>query len=75
MLADVTIRQFQSTDAASVIALWQRTLPSPQPWNDPSRAICRKRNQMDDLFFVGDLDGTVIATVLMVLDWRMALEL
>ncbi len=63
MTADLTVRQFLSSDADSVVSLWEEALPSSQPWNDPKQAICRKRHRNDDLFFVGEEDGRIVATV------------
>ena len=53
MIDELQIRQFQASDVDAVTALWQESLPSTQPWNDPQRVICRKRNQKDQFFFVG----------------------
>ncbi len=64
MTANVTVRKFESSDADSVIALWNKVLPSSQPWNEPQAVICRKLNVNDGLFFVGEQDGQVVATVL-----------
>ncbi len=64
MTVDITVRKFASPDADNVIALWNKTLPSSQPWNDPKTVICRKVHVNDGLFFVGEQDGQVIATVL-----------
>jgi len=64
MTSDVTIRKFETGDADSVIALWHEALPSSQRWNEPKTVICRKLSANDGLFFVGQRDGQVIATVL-----------
>ena len=64
MSVDISVRKFASSDAESVIALWSDALPSSQPWNEPRTIICRKLHQKDGLFFVGEQDGQVIATVL-----------
>jgi RimJ/RimL family protein N-acetyltransferase len=64
MNANLTVRKFESSDADSVIALWNKALPSSQPWNEPTTVICRKLNLNDGLFFVGKQDGQVVATVL-----------
>jgi RimJ/RimL family protein N-acetyltransferase len=64
MTSDLTVRKFEASDAESVIALWSDALPSSQPWNQPRTIICRKLHQKDGLFFVGEQDGQVIATVL-----------
>ncbi|MCA9121390.1 MAG: hypothetical protein H6822_07765 [Planctomycetaceae bacterium] len=62
MIDSVNIRQFAAHDVENVTALWEKTLPSSQPWNDPKAVICRKLNVKDDLFFVDDLAGEIIAT-------------
>lgn len=64
MTAEITVRKFESTDADSVIALWNKALPSAQPWNEPKTVICRKLNANDGLLFVGEQEGQVIATVM-----------
>ena len=64
MTAHVTVRPFQSSDADEVMSLWEESLPSSRPWNDPLQVICRKRHQNDDLFLVGVQDRRVVATVL-----------
>ena len=64
MTAVVTVRKFESSDTDSVIALWNKALPSSQPWNEPQDVICRKLNVNDGLFFVGEQDGQILATVL-----------
>ena len=64
MPVDLTVRNFESSDAEGVIALWNQALPDSQPWNDPQDVICRKLNVNDGLFFVGEQDRQVIATVL-----------
>lgn len=64
MTSDLTVRKFEASDADTVVALWKTALPSSQPWNDPKTVICRKLNVTDGLFFVGEQDGRVIATVL-----------
>lgn len=50
MTADFSIREFESLDADNVIALWNRSLPSQQPWNEPIDVIFRKINFNDGLF-------------------------
>ncbi|MCA9073379.1 MAG: GNAT family acetyltransferase, partial [Planctomycetaceae bacterium] len=64
MTADLTIRKFASSDSGDVIGLWDKVLPSSQPWNEPTWVICRKLSLNDGLFLVGEQNGEVIATVL-----------
>lgn len=64
MPLNLAVRPFQSSDADAVVSLWEETLPSSQPWNDPKQVICRKQNHNDDLLFVGEQDGRIVATVI-----------
>ena len=64
MSAEFTVRKFESPDADSVIAIRNKALPSSQPWNPPKDVICRKLNENDGLFFLGEQDRQIIATVL-----------
>jgi len=64
MTADFIVRPFETSDLESVTSLWERTLPSAQPWNEPSRVIHRKLAAADGLFLVGGLGQQVIATVM-----------
>lgn len=63
-MAELTIRQYSENDRDDVVTLWNDALPSSAPWNDPDTIIRRKRKCDDGLFFVGELSGRVIATVL-----------
>lgn len=56
------IRCYQTNDEPAVISLWQRCNLT-RPWNDPKRDIRRKLADSPELFFVGELDGSIIATV------------
>ena len=57
------IRPFEAADRAAVIALWQ-ACGLTRPWNDPSRDIDRKLRVQPELFLVGDVDGSVVATLM-----------
>jgi ribosomal protein S18 acetylase RimI-like enzyme len=57
----MTIRTFQSSDEAAVIALW-RACGLVMPQNNPKRDIERKLRVNPELFLVGELDGQVIAS-------------
>ena len=59
----LTIRPFQITDKADVIELWHRC-NLVVPWNDPDKDIMTKLAFQPDLFFVGTLDGSIVATVM-----------
>ena len=56
------IRPFEPGDAATVMALWQEC-GLTRPWNDPQADIARKCAQQPELFLVGEVAGTVVATV------------
>ena len=57
------IRPFELRDEAAVIALWERC-ELTRPWNDPRKDIRRKLHVHPDLFLVGNLDGEMVATVM-----------
>ena len=57
------IRTFQQSDEAAVIALWE-SCDLVRPWNDPRKDIQRKRRVQAEMFLVGVLDGSVVATVM-----------
>jgi ribosomal protein S18 acetylase RimI-like enzyme len=57
------IRAFASSDQAAVIDLW-RACDLVRPWNDPARDIERKVAVADDLFLVGVVGDTVVASVM-----------
>jgi hypothetical protein len=64
MTAEVVTRRFRSNDAEPLIALWQKVLPSSQPWNEPRDVLCRKMNRHDDLVFVAERNGEIIGAVI-----------
>jgi ribosomal protein S18 acetylase RimI-like enzyme len=57
------IRGFQDPDEAEVIRLWERC-GLTRPWNDPAKDIARKRRVQQELFLVGTIDGTLVASVM-----------
>lgn len=59
----MTIRPFEITDTESVIVLW-RECGLVVPWNDPQRDIERKMQMQPELFFVGEIEGHVVATLM-----------
>ena len=59
----MNIRRFQSADEAGVVALWHRC-DLVVPWNDPARDIALKMAWQPELFFVGEDDGHLVATVM-----------
>lgn len=57
------IREFQPTDQEAVIALWIRC-GLTRPWNNPHADIERKLAVAPDLFLVGEIDGSIVASVM-----------
>lgn len=57
------IRAFEAGDEAAVVALW-RACGLTRPWNDPHRDIARKLTTQPELFLVGCVDGTLVATAM-----------
>jgi ribosomal protein S18 acetylase RimI-like enzyme len=62
-LSSLTIRPFQLSDEAAVIALWARC-ELIRPWNDPQKDIQRKLRVQPELFLVGLIDNVIVATVM-----------
>jgi ribosomal protein S18 acetylase RimI-like enzyme len=56
-------RPFEWSDEDAVVALWQ-ACGLVVPWNDPRRDIRLKMAFQPDLFFVGERDGEILATVM-----------
>jgi ribosomal protein S18 acetylase RimI-like enzyme len=60
-MSDFVIRQYRTDDQEDVIELWSKCgLITPQ--NNPERDIERKLKVNPELFLVGQLDGSIIAT-------------
>ncbi|MEG3080505.1 GNAT family acetyltransferase [Halomonas sp. 5021] len=57
------IRAFKSANRSAVIELWQ-ACGLTRPWNDPDKDISRKLNVQPELFFIGEVDGKVIASAM-----------
>lgn len=57
------IRSYRSHDHDGVVALWQRA-GLTRPWNDPGRDIARKLHVQPELFFVGEVEGALIASAM-----------
>jgi ribosomal protein S18 acetylase RimI-like enzyme len=57
------IRPFQPSDESAVIDLWNRC-GLDRPWNDPKKDIARKLLVRPDLFLVGLIDESVVATAM-----------
>ena len=57
------IRTFCKEDEDAVVALWQRC-DLTRPWNDPGKDIARKLAEQPEGFLVGELDGRIVAAVM-----------
>jgi len=57
------IRSYQTSDAATVVALWQ-ACGLTRPWNDPRKDIARKLTQQPEMFLVGTDGGRLVATAM-----------
>ena len=57
------IRCFRESDRSAIIELWQ-LCGLTRPWNDSDRDISRKLNVQPELFFVGEIDGSIVATAM-----------
>jgi ribosomal protein S18 acetylase RimI-like enzyme len=58
------IRHYEAADEPAVVSLWREVLPDAAPHNDPATAIRNKLVAGDGLFFVAELDGKVVGTVM-----------
>ena len=58
------IRIFRDADAEAVAALWNEVFAGERPHNDPPRIFAEKRAMQPELFFVAELEGAVVGTVL-----------
>lgn len=61
--AAMSIRTFELSDEADVVALWRET-GLTVPWNDPHKDIRRKLEACPDLFLVGIDKDKVVATMM-----------
>ena len=57
------LRHFHPDDTEEVVALWQRC-ELLRPWNDPYLDIKRKMGVDPELFWVGEMDGCIMATAM-----------
>jgi hypothetical protein len=58
------IRSFKVDDTEAVSSLWQEIFPDDPPHNAPTIVIKQKLQCQPELFFVGEVDGEIIGTVL-----------
>ena len=59
----LAIRPYRRSDLARVVALWH-ACELVVPWNDPERDIETKVAFQAELFFVGERDGEIVASVM-----------
>ncbi|WP_295516790.1 GNAT family acetyltransferase [uncultured Pseudomonas sp.] len=57
------IRPFHPDDTEAVVSLWQ-ICGLTRPWNDPHRDIQRKLAEQPELFLVGEVDSTLMASAM-----------
>jgi ribosomal protein S18 acetylase RimI-like enzyme len=57
------IRRYQDADEKAVVRLWTEC-HLVRPWNDPHKDIQRKLTVQPELFLVGLMDSSVMATVM-----------
>ena len=57
------IRRYQAEDEQAVVSLWEQCALT-RSWNDPRKDIARKLTVQSELFLVGVLDGTLVASVM-----------
>ena len=57
------IRPYQESDRPAVVELWNIT-GLTKPHNDPHKDIDRKLKVNPELFLVGEVDGTLVATAM-----------
>ena len=61
--SSLLIRPFQTEDEDALVALW-KMCELTVPWNNPHKDISRKLQVQPELFLVGILDNSLIATVM-----------
>jgi ribosomal protein S18 acetylase RimI-like enzyme len=55
---------FRSADREPLQQFWHRVFPDDPPWNDPAIMIENKLTVQPELLLVGELDGTIVGTVI-----------
>jgi len=61
--SSLLIRPFQTEDEDALVALWEMC-ELTVPWNNPHKDIARKLQVQPELFLVGILDSSLIATMM-----------
>jgi ribosomal protein S18 acetylase RimI-like enzyme len=59
-----TIRVYSEPDFAAVAELWTALFPATAPYHSPGESVRRMVASAPELFFVAELEGTVVGTVL-----------
>ena len=60
----MNIRIFEEKDTDAVTALWQEVFPDNPPHSAPALTIRLKSEVQSDLFFVAEINSTVVGTVM-----------
>lgn len=60
----ILVRHYESGDRDAVISLWNDVFPNSTGHNAPATSLQRKCDEDDGLFFVAELDATVVGTVM-----------
>jgi ribosomal protein S18 acetylase RimI-like enzyme len=63
-LSTLQIRTYDESDERAVTTLWKEVFAYTTPHNDPARSIRRKISVQRELFFVAQVDGRVVGTVM-----------
>lgn len=58
------IRVFRGNDESAVVALWSEVFAGDPPRNEPQAVVRRKLGVQRELFFVGEVAGEVVGTVI-----------
>jgi ribosomal protein S18 acetylase RimI-like enzyme len=58
------IRTYRDQDLAAIAALWNDLFPATASYHAPEESVRRMVAEAPDLFFVAEVDGEVIGTVL-----------
>jgi ribosomal protein S18 acetylase RimI-like enzyme len=64
MDSEVLIRPYRDSDEESVTQLWSAVFPNPAPRIVPRSVIAQKLAMQRDLFFVAEMDGSVVGTAM-----------
>ena len=62
--SEIRVRSYHSRDEQAGVELWATVFPDDPPWSEPRDVIQRKRSVQGELFFVCEVEGRVVGTVL-----------